>query len=176
MKALRSFLKSWMYGTDGVAAIEAGLIFPIMAVMMLGTFDLGNGILSNQKTIRAAQVVGDLVTRETTIDAAGLDEAVQGGMLSLEPFDTTTYGVDIVSVSFDSKKTPTIVWRETRNMTAVPNILNTVTSLEEPNSGVVIVTVQYKFQPVFANFILGDVEMQEQSFTRGRKSPVVNKV
>ena len=41
---------------DGMAAVEAAYIFPILLTMMLGVFDLGNGIIANQKTIRASQV------------------------------------------------------------------------------------------------------------------------
>ena len=51
---------------DGLAAIEAALVFPLLLTMLMGTFDLGNAILANTKVVRASQVVADLVTRKRT--------------------------------------------------------------------------------------------------------------
>ena len=45
-----SIFKSWKDGDEGMAAVEAAMIFPIMLSMLLAIFDLGNGILANQKT------------------------------------------------------------------------------------------------------------------------------
>ncbi|HBR68484.1 MAG TPA: hypothetical protein DEA55_03815 [Rhodospirillaceae bacterium] len=178
IKALkRKFLTvctRWSREECGVAAAEAALIFPILMTLLLGTFDMGNGILSNQKTIRASQVTADLITRDQTVTATDLEEAVRAGELALTPFPTGSYGVDIVSISFDNNAVPQIVWRETRNMTPNPDVLNDVAALAEAGSGVVVVSVKYLFEPVFAGFIVDQIPMQEIAFARGRKSAIVN--
>lgn len=158
----------------GMAAVEAAMIFPILATLLVGMYDLGNGILANQKAIRASQVIADLVTRDMTINETGIDEAVNAGELALVPFSTATFGVDIVSIRFDDDALPQIVWRETRNMPEDPDVLNDVSALAEENSGVVVVTVQYRFEPVFAGFVVDQFLMEEKAFARGRRSPVVN--
>jgi hypothetical protein len=61
-------------------------------------------------------------------------------------------------------------------MTANPNVLDDVRSLSDAGDGVILVTVQYNFRPGFAGFAIGQMEMQEKAFTRGRKSSVVNRV
>lgn len=170
---LRNFIFSWARREDGVAAVEAALVFPIMLTLLLGTYDLGNAILANQKTIRASQVAGDLVTRERTIDDQGIDDAIEAARLALVPMDATNLGIDIVSISFDQNERPTIQWRETRGMTADPNVLQRVAGLASPNEGVVVVLVRYNFVPLFANFVTGEIGMEEIAFTRGRKSAVV---
>ena len=167
------FLKRWAREDDAVAAVEAALIFPIMLTLLLGTFDMGNAILANQKAIRASQVVADLVTRDRSIDASGLDEAVEAGELAFTPMDAITYGVDVVSIRFDEDENAEIVWRETRNMPENSTVLTDVASLAEANGGVVVVTVQYIFEPTFADFVVGTIGMQEKAFARGRKSAVV---
>ena len=43
-------------------------------------------------------------------------------------------------------------------------------------AGVVVVAVNYDFDPIFAGFIVDDILMQEISFARGRKTPVVNRI
>jgi Flp pilus assembly protein TadG len=175
ISAFKNFILSWARRDDGVAAVEAALIFPIMLTLLMGTYDLGNAILANQKTIRASQVVGDLVTRERSIDDQGIDDAIDAAELALVPMPPEGLGIDIVSISFDENEQATIEWRETRGMTADPDVLNRVAGLAAPNEGVVVVLVRYNFLPIFANFVTGEIAMEEVAFTRGRKSAVVTR-
>jgi hypothetical protein len=135
---------------------------------------MGNGILANQKTIRSSQIVADLVTRERSIDEAGIDEAIEAGRLAFETLSSTAYGVDIISIRFDDDAVPEIVWRETRNMAPMADVFSRVEPLAEEGNGVFVVAVVYQFEPVFAGFILDSMPMREVAFARGRKSAVVN--
>ena len=54
------------------------------------------------------------------------------------------------------------------------NVLADVVSLAEADNGVVVVTVAYVFEPVFAGFVLNEMTMKEVAFARGRRSAVVN--
>jgi Flp pilus assembly protein TadG len=174
-KKIQGFVKSWRDGIEAVASIEAALVFPILMTLLLGTFDMGNGILANQKAIRASQVVADLVTRNMSVSTDEVNEAVTAGSLAFTPMDDSTFGVDIVSIRFDDDNAePEIVWRETRNMLPNPDVLDKVTALAEAGNGVVVVTVSYLFEPVFAGFIVDNIPMQEVAFARGRRSAVVN--
>lgn len=170
---IRTLAKRWYSENDAVAAMEAAFVFPILLVLLLGTFDMGNAILSNQKAIRASQVVADLVTRSRSISSGDLNEAIKAGELAFAPLSSTSYGVDIVSLRFDEDADPQIVWRETRNMSPKSDVLDAVEALAEADSGVVVVSVQYAFEPVFAGFVINRINMQEIAFARGRKSAVV---
>jgi Flp pilus assembly protein TadG len=128
-------LKSWFVSENGVAGIEGALVFPVMLVMLLGVYDMGNGILANQKTIRASQVAADLVTRHRSVDDTQINEAIEAARLAYEPVSSAGFGIDIISIRFDEDANGEIVWRETRNMTALSNPLTRVASLAEPNSG-----------------------------------------
>lgn len=175
---IKNLFSRWRDEQEGLAAIESAMIFPLLAVMLIGVFDMGNAILVGQKAIRAAQVTADLVAREAELDATMVDEAVWAGELALQPFDTGSYGVDIVSIGFDDDADAYIEWRETRNMTANPNVLTAVADLAEAGEGVMVVTIQYEYEPLFLGFSMGDfnvglIPMEEIAFSRGRKSPVV---
>ncbi len=163
----------WIKNQDGHAGMEAALIFPVLMTLLLGVFDVGNAILANQKTIRASQVTADLVARMREVHNQDVREAVNAGRLALSPLDTRGYGVDIVSVRFDDSAIPEIVWRETKGMSPVDNVLDTLDGLAVAGEGVVVVTSHYNFTPVFAGFIINEVDMQEVAFARGRLSPVV---
>ncbi|MCC6597247.1 MAG: pilus assembly protein [Alphaproteobacteria bacterium] len=173
---LSGFFQRWLRARDGIAAIEAAMVFPLLMTLLLGTFDMGNAILSNQKTIRASQIAADLVTRTRSVDSAMIDEAIEASRLAFSPFSTNSYGVDMVSISFDDDSNPQIVWRETRNMTAVADVLDRVSALAEPGGGVMVVVVEFSFEPIFAGFVVDEIQMQEVAFARGRKSAVVSRI
>jgi len=173
-----SYLQGWARGREGVAAIEAALVFPLLAVLLIGTYDMGSAILAGQKVIRASQVTADLIARDSEVDCSMIDEAIWAGELALEPFDTATYGVDIASVGFDSAASPYIEWRETRNMSPNPNVLAAVAALSEADNGVVVVSVEYEYDPLFLGFSMGDftvglMPMSEIAFSRGRRTAIV---
>lgn len=172
MKTKRT-LGGLLRNDDGLAAIEAALVFPILLTLLMGTFDLGNAILANTKVVRASQVVADLVTRTRSVSDADVAEAIEAGRLALEPLNTDSYGIDITSIEFDDEADASIEWRETENMTPDPSVLDRVEALAEEDSGVVVVSVRYLYRPFFGEFITGDIQMMETGFARGRKSAVV---
>ena len=172
------FKRFWIKVRDdekGVALAEAGLIFPLLMTIMLGTFDVGNAVLANQKTIRASQVTADLITRDRAVTPTDIDDAVYAGELALVPFPTSSsYGVDVVSIRFDEDADAEIIWRETVNMSPVASVLTDVEALSEADSGVVMVTSQYRFEPIFAGFVIDEFVMEEVAFARGRRSATIN--
>lgn len=174
IRVSNGFLRLWIGERQGSASAEAALVFPILLVLLLGTFDMGNGVLANQKAIRASQIVADLVTRNMSVSVEEVNESITAGELAFAPMDSSSYGVDIVSIRFDDESNPEIVWRETRNMTANASVLDDVMSLAEAGNGVVVVTVRYLFEPIFAGFVVNEIPMEEVAFARGRRSAVVN--
>lgn len=173
LRTIRQKFKSYWERKDGVAAMEAAFVFPILLVMLLGTLDMGRGIMSNQKTIKASQVVADLITREAEIAQSDVDEAIDAGTLSLLPYNPDELGFDVISYRFLDDGTPEEVWRRTVNMDPISDPIPRITPLAEPGRGVVIVVAQYLYEPIFGGFIVDQIEMQEVAFTRGRRSEVV---
>jgi Flp pilus assembly protein TadG len=170
-------LKGYFKNEDGVAAIEAGLLLPVMVSMLLGSMDMGVSILTNMKTTNAAHMVADLLTRSDRVTNAEINDAVVAGQLAMMPYDTSSYGVDIVGVQYVGVPlTPTARWRETRNMEPNANILSRSAGLGLQDEGVVAVTVSYRFLPFFSGFIVGHIDMYEEVFARGRKGLFVQRV
>ena len=107
------------------------------------------------------------------LDDLIVGEAIAAGRLAYEPITPTSYGVDVVSIRFDQAGTPSIVWRETQGMSPMSNVLTDVAALSAPDSGVLVVGVEYNYQPFFAGFMVSDIAMHEKAFARGRQSAVV---
>lgn len=173
LQFIRKRLRSYIDGTDAVAAMEAAFVFPILITLLLGTMDMGRGIMSNQKTIKASQVVADLVTREAVVDSADVNEAIWAGELSLAPYSTEQLAFDIISFRFLDDGTPEIVWRETRGMAPVSDPAANVAPIAEAGNGVVMVVARYQYEPIFSDFVVGSIPMEEIAFARGRRSAVI---
>lgn len=170
---MTQMIRHWIDDEDGVAMVEAVMLFPPMLTLLLGVYDLGNGIILSQKTITASQVAADLVSRNKTMNTANLNDIIEGSKLAFEPYGTNVYGVDIVSVQFDSNKNPVVLWRETQNMPPNNAAVESVKGLSASGDGMIIVTVVYKYVPQFANIFTGAFDFSEVAFSRGRRSATV---
>lgn len=168
-----TFIRNYWQDERGTALMEAALLIPSMMALLMGVFDVGNGIILNQRTITASQVAADLVSRDFTVTSAQIDEAVEASSLTFEPYETNAFAIDIVSTEFDDDGEPIILWRETRNMPPNDEAVDSIAGMGDEGDGMLIVTVRYSYVPFFGQMFLSDFDMQEVAFTRGRRSPTV---
>lgn len=171
---MKQLLKLWGSDEDGAALVEAAMLFPVMFVLFFGMVDLGNGILLSQKVVAGSQMVADLVAREEILSEGELENAIDSGEAALMPYATDSYGVDVVGIRFDSDDgDPEVAWRETRNMDENEEVLDLAEGLGEPGEGVIIVTVQYEYEPRFSGAAFDTFEIDEVAVVRGRKNAFV---
>lgn len=172
LQTLRKRLQAFWSGNDGSVANEAAILFPVMLMMLMGTYDISRQLLMNQKVINASQISADLISRYRQVDMAIVDDTIQAGMLAMDPFGTDTFGIDMVSIRFDENLAPEILWRETRNMLPNDAAVDSLDGLGREGEGMIIVTVRFDFDGMISE-ILHDGSMQEVAFARGRRTPTV---
>lgn len=176
-KSFLALLRSFLRDDRGVSAIEAGFLFPMMVVVLCGMIDVGAALVANLKVTNACQIVGDLLAREGTTNDAQIEDAIVAGRLALNPMKTDAYGIDIVGIRYiGSDLVPTVIWRETVNMEEGTGIVERSAGLGHQDEGIIAVAVTYTFRPLFSGYIIGDLEMREEAFTRGRKGLYVEKL
>lgn len=166
-------LKSWWNREDGVAAIEAAMLFPLMIFTMAGAFDLGQGIVLSGRTVTASQVVADLISRDKTANLSQINDDISAAQLVYQPFDLSDFGIDIASVQFDANKKPVVLWRQTRDMSPNTAAVDSLNGLGAAGEGMIVVTVEYTYKPLFAKYFTHSYPMIEVAFARGRRSPTV---
>lgn len=175
---IKNALSLYRYWAEemAVAAVEVAILFPVLLSLMMAVYDLGQGVVVNQKTISAAQIIGDLITRNEVVDQTMVDDIAISGQLALAPYVSNgdEFGYDIISVQFDEDDDPFVLWRVTNNMNADDSVIDRADGLGEYGDGVVIVSVVYQYTPFFTDFVLGQIDMMETSFLRGRKSAVIS--
>ena len=68
-----SMLRYWSEET-AVAAVETAILFPVLISMLMAVYDLGQGVVVNQKTISASQIIGDLIARNEVVNMALVED------------------------------------------------------------------------------------------------------
>lgn len=168
-----SWIDRYLCDERAVAAVESALMFPTLIMMLVSMVDIGNGLLSNQKLIAAAQITVDLVTRESNPTLTQRSEAITAGQIAMSPYPIDEYEYMITSIRFDASGDPEVVWQESSGLVLDPDLLNGTSDLGKAGEGVVMVVVSYTYHPFFTGFIIGDIRMEEVAYARGRKSAVV---
>ena len=171
-KMLKIF-KKYKKDDEGLALIEGAMIMPILITMIFSMYDIGHAVLVSQKVMSATHIAADLITRKKTVTTFDIDEAIEASMLAIDPYSRVPYGIDIVSIRFGDEDAPEEVWRETRVMGANLDLPGDADGLGLEGEGVVAVTVTYRYEPHFTGIVIGDIDMTEVAFMRGRKSSVV---
>lgn len=169
-------IKSLVRDKKGMAAVEVAMLLPVMLVLILGIVDLGNAIVLNKKTMTAASISADLLTRSSSVDDVEMADAWLASQMALDPYNRGLFGLDVVSIQFQgSTATPVIRWRETYNMPSNPNVLILAQGLGNEGDGVMIVTARYAYNPVFTHVLSDEIILQEVAVTRGRRHSFVSR-
>lgn len=173
LQKLKNKFRSFIQREDGLAAIEAVMLFPILFTLCFGIYDLGHGLLIKQKVVSASHIAGDLITREVAVSDAEIQDVVEAAKLAIDPYSRDSFGIDIASISFIDEQTPEILWRYTENTEENNNVLNDAIGLGTEGEGVLVVTLHYEYTPFFYKMFFDRIDMTEISYLRGRKSSVI---
>jgi Flp pilus assembly protein TadG len=164
------FNAAYWQDEKGMSFTETVILFPILLSMLMAVYDLGQGVVVNQKTVAASQVIADLITRNEQVTQEMITDIVNAGELALAPYSSEGFGYDIASVEFDEDNQPILLWRESDNMEIIGDKIDSTIGLGIEGEGVVMVSVKYGYIPFFSNFIIDSFDMVETAYLRGRTS------
>ena len=116
VSAYRRFIAS----TRGVAAIEFAMILPVMLILLLATFDVGNGIAVYMKVRSATFTMAAITNQYSTnspIQSADMTAITGATSAVLAPYSSSPIVIVIsqVAVSASGQTTATVDWSATLN-------------------------------------------------------------
>lgn len=96
----------------GVAATEFALAFPVLMVLLLGSFELSRYIIMNQKLDHVAYTTADVIGQEETITTAQITDIMSAATEIMDPFEFGENGIVFISsVEQDPDDGPVIRWQ-----------------------------------------------------------------
>ncbi len=162
----------------GVVATEFALVVPLLFVMLAGIVEVSEMLLLSSRVVAAAQTGADLVSRDTCLDDGEIADVFQALTLVLDPYPDTGATYDLASVEFDPDDgSPAVEWRDLRNIPEADDrvLADDVIGLGGPGESVVVGTVTYTYQPIFAGVITGAVTFSESAVFRPRITTAVRR-
>ncbi len=112
MQSIQSILRRIARNSTGSIYIETAFALPILIFLVMGSIELGNYLLLNQKLQNAAMSMADLAARDETLSAGQLDDMFSAVNFIVEPFDFGASGLAIVTgVSAAVDNVPEVYWQ-----------------------------------------------------------------
>jgi Flp pilus assembly protein TadG len=179
---LRRHLHRFAASERGVAAVEFGLILPIVMLLLLGCFEVPRFVLTYQKIARTSSGVADLVAQaDEPMTSDQMDDIFIAGKTMMEPYDIVANGSIYVSSINNASSDPgvKITWQVNNGgavapgsrlgvKTSNPSINMPAALLPAADEEVLAVEVFYNYTPVFSNRIYSGKQLYMISYTRPR--------
>lgn len=172
--------------TRGIAAVEFGLIMPVLVVMFLSSFDAANAIAVYMKVRSAAYVLGAVtntygIGANDQISSTAMPGIAQAAGKVLAPY-TGTPIVTLSQIKATSNTNAIVSWSYSLNGTALIQG-NTYSSLPanfaKNTCGntypcyVIVASVSYTYTPIFGSFITGPMTFSDTSLVTPRVSTCI---
>lgn len=162
--ALRHLQRRFKKSIEGIAAVEFGLVAPVMLIMLIGTIEISRAISIDRRFGLATAMVGDLVAREEEMTADDLNAIYDIVDHVMEPYDASRIKIAVIPVKAASDdKTNTKVYASATNRPAL-NGMSTpagcanyglTAGLVDEGESVIVVESSYAFTPLLVNEFIG---------------------
>ena len=117
MTALLFRLRKFPTAADGVAATEFAIVVPFMLALLVGGVELGDGMAINVKVSATAHSVADMVTQNTSLSTASMQNILTGATSIIAPYpvNNSQLTVTVSEVSSDANGNLTLRWSKSYN-------------------------------------------------------------
>jgi len=176
MPRLASVFRRFVASRRAVAAIEFAMVVPILLLMLLASFDAGNGIAIYMK-VRSATYALDAITNQyTMIQSSDMTSIVGATSVILAPYSSSPIVVTISQIAISNKGVATVSWSYSQGGTALSqgSVVTVPTNLNVDSTYLIFAQVSYKFTPVFGYFGSGGITFSDNLYVTPRVSNCIN--
>jgi Flp pilus assembly protein TadG len=120
MTSLLFRVRKFSTAADGVAATEFAIVVPFMLVLLVGGAELGDGMAINVKVSATAHSVTDMVTQNTSLSTASMQNILTGATTIMAPYpiNNSQLMVTVSEISSDANGTLNLRWSQSYNGTS----------------------------------------------------------
>ncbi|WP_024516550.1 TadE/TadG family type IV pilus assembly protein [Bradyrhizobium sp. Tv2a-2] len=161
-----------------VAATEFAIVVPFMLLLYIGGIELGNGMAINVKVTAVAHSVADMVSQNTQVSTAQMQNILGAATAILAPYPTTDssgnslYTVTVSEVSTDGNGNATVQWSQSYNgstygagrATGNFTLPSSLTGAQNYNSSFILGEVSYAYKPNLGYTISGTVTLTDNYY------------
>jgi Flp pilus assembly protein TadG len=117
MTSLFFRVRKFSTDADAVAAIEFAIVVPFMLVLLVGGVELADGMAINVKVSATAHSVADMVTQNTSLSTASMQNILTGATAIIAPYpvNSNQLSVTVSEISSDANGNLTLRWSQSYN-------------------------------------------------------------
>jgi Flp pilus assembly protein TadG len=181
----RPVCRRFIASQRGVAAIEFAMIMPVLLILFLSSFDVGNAIIVYLKVRTAAYELAAITNQYGTGSTAQISTATMSAITSatsavMAPFPSSAAIVTISQIKATSATAATVSWSYTVNGTALTGSYTGLPSNMAKNSCnntypcyFILSSVQYPYTPLFGHYMTGSLTLSDTLLMTPRVSQCV---
>lgn len=166
--------------TKGVAAVEFGLILPIMFMLLVGTVEFSLALTVDRRVSQVANSTADLIAQKKTISTSEVAGIMQIIEHLVRPYDPSRLRVTVLNViaNISDASDTTVCWSYEHNGGAGTYSAGADYSLPEDiveaGDSVIVAEVVYDYQPlIFSHFIKSAFTLSDTLYLKPRLSSYV---
>jgi Flp pilus assembly protein TadG len=184
MTSLSFRIRKFSTDARAVAATEFAIVVPFMLLLYVGGVELADGMAINVKVSATAHSVADMVTQNTQLSTAQMQNILTGASVIIAPYPATgsQLSITVSEVSSDANGNLTLRWSQSYNGSSfgpgrtnltnltVPTSLNgTVGNANNSNNqndqvSFIVSEVSYAYTPNLGYVISGTVSLQDTNW------------
>lgn len=166
------FAKRAASDRSGMAATEFALLLPIMTMIFFGILELSEGMTANRRVAVAVNTAADLAAQSQQLSPSQVDSLMESVVAILEPASTNAVDINLISVILNPDGDPIVHWslHWNNDIQGSPPYAegDEYTELSEAfvlnpnglgrfnNRSIMIVEMNYPYQPQFARYFVSD--------------------
>ncbi len=174
---IRTSIKTFVRDQRGVAAVEFGMIAPIMVLMLIGTVELSESYTVDRRVTQIVTSTADLVGRKRSVTTSQLRGMTQIVAQLMRPYDPDPVKITILDVYADPDDAgqTKVCWSYnynggTRNL-AQDSPYELPKDIVRGNENVIVVEAEYLYHPpVFQHFMSDPSLLKKRFFLKPRLS------
>jgi len=166
----RASIQRFRSNAEGVAAVEFALVFPVLILLLMGSFDVTRAFIAHEKIKKTAYTLDQLITKAPALNANDVQKTMAATTAILAPIDASGIHIDVSYRYIDASGKISERWTQTYPKGSSPS-----SSSDLPKSysdlrdvGYLSTNVRYTYSSVLSGLFFDKLEMNAQSIVRPR--------
>jgi Flp pilus assembly protein TadG len=157
---------------SGVAAVEFAMIIPLMAMLLIGTYEFSTGVAIDRKVTIMARTLSDLTSQNTSVTDTQITNFFNAGKAIMTPYASTPVQGTITELWVNPNTMKARVqWSKGTDARSPGDIVEIPDALKIGDTYLIYSEVKYKYVPSVAWFInkVNGITLTDVSYTRPRQ-------
>jgi hypothetical protein len=163
---------------EGIAVVEFAFVASFLVLLYLGSVQLSDAIFANRKVTTTARAITDLTTQYSVLTENDIQGILLASGKALTPYNPANARIRISQIAVGADGVGRVSWSRIRgeDITKLDRcaVVDVPEDLAIPNSFLIYGEVNYTYDPMFAAYAPGKIELADEIFMLPRVSSSVS--